>query len=147
MEKSLSTNLLAITRRYWRRLGVALAMVIVSNGLQVFNPLIFRQAVLSINPQNGESANGIPALLASSLGSYAHHVAVWVVILLLVSLISAYFQYRMRVEFVAVSRDVEREVRSQLFDRLQGQSRAFYDRHHIGDLMSMLTNEQNGKTK
>lgn len=141
MEKSLSTNLLGITRRYWRRLGIALAMVMVSNGLQVFNPLIFRQAVLSINPQNGETGNGIPALLASSLGAYAHHVPVWVVILLFVALISAYFQYRMRVEFVAISRDVEREVRSRLFDRLQGQSRAFYDRHHIGDLMSMLTND------
>ena len=141
MEKSLLNNLLAITRRYWRRLGVALAMVMISNGLLVFNPLVFRQAILSISPQNGEQGKGLPALLASRLGAYAQHMPVWVIVLIVISLIAAYFQYRMRVEFVAVSRDVEREVRSQLFDRLQVQSRAFYDRHHVGDLMSVLTND------
>lgn len=123
MEAGLYSNLFGIMRRYWRRLGIAFLMVLVSNGLLVLNPLLFRHAVLVLAP---DTVSQMP---------------LWVALLVTVALMSGYFLYRMRIEFVAVSRDVEREVRSQLFDRMQRQSRAFYDKHHVGDLMSILTND------
>lgn len=141
MEKDLYTNLMAVTWRNRKRLSVAFLTVLASNGLLVFLPLLFRQAVLSVNPKTADQGEGIPLYIAQTLGSWAYSVWVWVALLVLIALSSAYFMYRMRVEFVAVSRDVERRVRSRLFDRLQGQSRAFYDHHHVGDLMSILTND------
>lgn len=116
-------------------------MVLISNGLLVLLPLVFRQAVLSVNASTASSGQGVLFRMAQLLDHHAQSVGVWVGILIALALASAYFMYRMRVEFVAVSRDVEREVRSQLFDRLQAQSRAFFDRHHVGDLMSVLTND------
>ncbi|MDP1835239.1 MAG: ABC transporter ATP-binding protein [Chlamydiales bacterium] len=141
MEKDLYTNLMAVTWRNRKRLSVAFLTVLASNGLLVFLPLLFRQAVLSVNPATADMGEGIPLHIAHALGSWAHSVWIWVALLVLVAISSAYFMYRMRVEFVAVSRDVERRVRSRLFDRLQAQSRAFYDHHHVGDLMSILTND------
>ena len=141
MEKCLYTNLLAITWRYRLRLGIAFLMVLISNGLLVLLPLVFRQAVLSVNASTASSGQGVLFRMAQLLDHHAQSVGVWVGILIALALASAYFMYRMRVEFVAVSRDVEREVRSLLFDRLQAQSRAFFDRHHVGDLMSVLTND------
>ncbi len=141
MEKGLYHNLMGITRRYLKRLSFAFLMVLAANCLLVFNPLLFRQAILSMHMQADESGHGLALMISNFLGPYAQSLTVWVILLISVALASALFQYRMRVEFVAVSRDVERHVRSQLFDRLQMQSRAFYDSHHIGDLMSILTND------
>lgn len=47
----------------------------------------------------------------------------------------------MRIQFVSLSRTIERNVRLQLFERMQAQSRAFYDRHGTGELLSRLTND------
>lgn len=141
MEKDLYSNLLVVTWRNRRRLSVAFLTVLISNGLLVFLPLLFRQAVLSVVPATAREGTGVSFIIAQALGLWASSVYVWMGLLTIVALTSAYFMYRMRVEFVAVSRNVEREVRSKIFDRLQAQSRAFYDRHHVGDLMSVLTND------
>ncbi len=141
MESGLYSNLLAIAWRYRRRLAVATLMVGISNGLMVFLPLLLRQAVLSTNLKTAMEGEGVPRFLADSLGIYSTSVGVWVLFLMVIAMVSAYFMFRMRLAFVSVSRDVEQELRSQLFARLQAQSRAFFDRHSVGDLMSVLTND------
>lgn len=129
--------MLALLRRYSTPLSRAFFMVLISNGLLVLNPLVLRQAVSYVYDQG---KGGTP-WLETLLGGYVSFASTWVLLFLLIAFVSAYFKYRMRVAFVAVSREEERRLRLRIFRRLQRQSMAFFDRHPIGDLMSSLTND------
>lgn len=126
MEKGLFRNLLSIIRFYKIRYIKALAMLVVSNGLLIVNPLIFRKALGFVTSHR----NGV-------VGS----IYFWVLLLLTLAGFSSYLKYRMRIAFISISRDEEANVRLKLFERVQEQSRAFYDRHGIGELISRLTND------
>ncbi len=141
MEKGLYSNLIRVTLDHRRRLGAALAMVMVSNGLLIANPLLFRQALVSVYGATDTHTFAATRFFADLMGPYAGNLSPWVLLLIFVALVASYFKYRMRVEFVSVSREEERRVRSKLFGRLQSQSMEFYDRHPVGDLMSSLTND------
>jgi len=123
MEKSLFENLKATLGRYRGRFLKGFLLVSLSNFLLIFNPLVFRQAVFDVEQVDGYS------------------VWTWALLLVSIAAISSLFKYYMRVEFISVSRDVERQIRSKLFDRIQNQSMSFYDRHGVGELLSRLTND------
>lgn len=123
MEKSLFENLKATLGRYRGRFLKGFFLVCASNFLLIFNPLVFRQAVFDVEQVDGYS------------------VWTWALLLVSIAAISSLFKYYMRVEFISVSRDVERQIRSKLFERIQNQSMSFYDRHGIGELLSRLTND------
>lgn len=133
MEPSLLRNLFAVCRTHWKRLFIASLLVLISNLLLVVNPLIFRQAVMAMDPSSTHQV-WIP---------WKEYLTPWVVILLSISLLSSFLKYEMRMSFISVSRDVEANVRSLLYDRIQSQSASFFDRHRIGSLMSRLTNDIN----
>lgn len=135
MNKSLLKNLFENIYRYRARLAIACVMVIISNGLLIADPLLFRQALITLNSSQPS------AFWTHWLGAYAHSIFGWALLLLLVAAISAILKYYMRMIFIAVSREVELEVRAKLFEHIQHQSRAFFDRHEIGDLISRLTND------
>lgn len=126
MEPTLLSNIQGILRRYKGRFIKAFFMVLFSNMLLILNPLIFRHAISVFNLP-GEST--ISAMLP------------WAALLLTIAMISAYFKYWMRMEFIAISRDEEKVVRAKLFERVQAQSQAFFDNHGIGELLSRLTND------
>lgn len=123
MDSNLFRNIFSIAKQYKWRFLRAFAMVSFSNALLILNPLIFRRAILSLEVQPATS------------------VYSWAIILLSISLVAASFKYWMRVSFIEISRDVEQEVRSKLFAKIQSQSRVFYDRHGVGELLSRLTND------
>lgn len=141
MEKTLFDNLKVMFFRYYLRYAKAFLMVLVSNCLLILNPLIFRQAVISLDPSSGIKQGALANALKIILGSKIHSLTIWALILISIALISGYFKYQMRIEFIAISREAEKEIRSKLFYRIQSQSRAFYDHHGIGELLSRLTND------
>lgn len=94
-------------------------MVLISNLLLILNPLLIRRAM-----ETGQEK-----------------VLLWGLGLVGIAFLSAYFKYRMRIQFVSLSRNIERSVRLKLFERMQAQSRAFYDHHGTGELLSRLTND------
>lgn len=130
MEKSLFRNLCRIIAEHKSRFGIAIVLVCMSNGLLVLNPFVFRAA------------------LTNALASY-NDIGAWAVInalsfvpvLLLVAALSALLKYRMRIQFVSISRDAEEEFRERLYAKLQSQSRAFFDTHSIGDLINRLSSD------
>lgn len=141
MENNLFSNLKAILSRYRYRFLKAFLMVLLSNCLLILNPLVFRQAVMQMD-FHAEKPIGILAnALHTLFGPYSQYLVTWVLLLLCISITSAVFKYFMRVTFISVSRDAEKDVRSQLFVKIQEQSMAFYDRHGIGELLSRLTND------
>lgn len=141
MEKSLLANIKAIIFHYRYRFFKAFFMVLISNILLIFNPLIFRQALISLDPlsppSTGLTADILNVLFKERLTSLWQ----WAALLLAISLVSAYFKYWMRMGFLTISREVETEVRAKLFARIQSQSRSFFDRHGVGELLSRLTND------
>ncbi len=86
--------------------------------LLVLNPLIFRHAL-----------------------SHLEGVYRWGLLLLVVATIASFCRYGMRLGFISVSRDAERDLRAKLFARVQEQGQAFYDHHRVGDLMSRMVND------
>lgn len=142
MEKTLFANLRSIIYRYRSRFFRAFAMVLFSNCLIVLNPLIMRQAVLAMDASTASvPQNLIGRILYGILGSYSQKLLPWVVILLSVAATASLFKYLMRTLFMTISRDAEKEMRLKIFERIQQQSRAFYDHHGIGELLSRLTND------
>lgn len=63
--------------------------------------------------------------------------------LLAISLCKGLFQYRMRVILVGISRDVEYDIRNDIFGRLVTLSWDFYAKFRTGDIMARATNDLN----
>ncbi|MEX1013355.1 MAG: ABC transporter ATP-binding protein [Waddliaceae bacterium] len=131
MEKSLFYNLRRILIQYRAPFFRAVLMMALANALLVANSLIFRQAVAQFDPS---AASPFSYQLANSL-------SLWVLAMLIVAIASALLKYYMRIAFLYVSREEEKQIRGILFDRIQKQSMAFFDRHGVGDLLSRLTND------
>lgn len=141
MEETLFANLKSMVYLYrWRILGAAFLLAI-SNGLLIVNPLLFRQAVMALDPQTGLSIGPFSRGLNGILGRHASSVWTWAALLVAISLISALFKYWMRIGFFSVGRDAEQEMRLKLFERIHAQSMAFFDRHGTGELLSRMTND------
>jgi ATP-binding cassette subfamily B protein len=59
------------------------------------------------------------------------------------SLVKGVFQYWMRVIIIGISRDIEFDIRNDLFAHLVGLSQDFYNRYRTGDIMARSTNDLN----
>jgi ATP-binding cassette subfamily B multidrug efflux pump len=64
-------------------------------------------------------------------------------VLVAVSAIKGLFQYWMRVILIGISRDIEYDLRNDLFEHLEGLSSDFYSRMRTGDIMARATNDLN----
>lgn len=60
-----------------------------------------------------------------------------------VSLVKGVFQYWMRVIIIGISRDIEYDLRNDLFARLVTLSQDFYQKYRTGDIMARSTNDLN----
>lgn len=141
MEKTLFESLKKVLVQYRGRFFLGFLMLLVSNALLILNPLVFRQAVMAVDPNSPIEGGLLHDFFWWLWGDQVGNVWVWASTLLVIAGFSSYFKYLMRVTFITVSRDVEVEVRSKLFSRIQHQSMAFFDNHGIGELLSRLTND------
>ena len=64
-------------------------------------------------------------------------------LLILVSAVKGIFQYWMRVILISISRDIEYELRNDLFSHLVRLSSDFYAKYRTGDIMARATNDLN----
>ena len=64
-------------------------------------------------------------------------------LLLGIALVKAVFQFCMRWILIGISRDVEYDLRNDLFRHLMRQDMRYYNEHRTGDLMAKLTNDLN----
>jgi ATP-binding cassette subfamily B multidrug efflux pump len=75
-----------------------------------------------------------------SLNSY-HQLLPYLIVLLVVAAVQAIFRFGWRHSLFGVSRQIEYEIRNDLFGHLQTLDRSFFMRCPIGDLMSRCTND------
>jgi ATP-binding cassette subfamily B protein len=92
------------------------------------------------------AAAGLPLLIRAGIDALTRGFSLVVVLqfcLLIVGLsaLKGVFQYQMRVTLIGISRDIEYDLRNNLFDHLVGLSSDFYMRMRTGDIMARATND------
>ncbi len=113
-------------RRYRRTYVWGAIVTVLSNAVWIFFPLVIRAAVndLSINVTHGK------------LLHYA-------VLLVGLALLKGFFLFWTRWILIGISRDIEFDLRNDLFATLEKQSAGYFQRNRTGDIMARMTNDLN----
>jgi len=113
-------------RRYWKSLAWGGVSTILYNVIKVLLPAVIGHAIDDM--QHGLTQAKI-----------LHHA----LILLLIAVSSAVFLYITRQVVIGASREIEFDLRNDLFANLERQSASFYHTHRTGDIMARTTNDLN----
>ena len=113
-------------KRYWKSLAWGGVAVIFYNVIKVILPLVIGQAIDDMH--HGLTEEKI-----------LHHA----LRLLLVAAMSAIFLYITRQVIIGASREIEFDLRNDLFRNLERQPPNFYHTHRTGDIMARTTNDLN----
>jgi ATP-binding cassette, subfamily B, multidrug efflux pump len=113
-------------KKYWRSYAVGAACVFMTNGIWVLFPQVIRRAVDDLTKE----------VTTHKLGTYA-------LLLLAVACAKGIFQFLTRWIVIGVSREVEFDLRNDLFQHLERLSYSFYQRTRTGDVMAKATNDLN----
>src|SRR5881227_618582 len=76
-------------------------------------------------------------------GVTLHQIGVLALLILLASGTKAIFQFLIRWGLIGISREIEFDLRNDLFKHLEGLSHSFYQRTRTGDIMAKATNDLN----
>ena len=83
------------------------------------------------------------AIDALKLGVTPHKIMVYAGLLVAVSLAKGVFLFLTRWILIGISRDIEFDLRNDLFQQLEKQSAGYYAEHRTGDIMARMTNDLN----
>jgi len=113
-------------RRYWKSLAWGGIAVIFYNVIKILIPLVIGSAIDDM--QHGLTEAKV-----------VHHALRLVVI----AIFAAIFLYITREVIIGASRDIEYDLRNDLFANLERQSASFFHTHRTGDIMARTTNDLN----
>ncbi len=83
------------------------------------------------------------AINALKRGTTREHIFLLALLLVAISLGKGIFLYTQRWVLIGISRDIEFDLRNDLFRKLERQDTGFYRRYRTGDLMARMTNDLN----
>ncbi|HMK29754.1 MAG TPA: ABC transporter ATP-binding protein [Terriglobales bacterium] len=106
---------------FWGTLAVFL-----NNGIWILFPLVIRNAVNALNA----------GVTQQKLVRYS-------LLLIGISLVKGLFQFLTRWIVIGISRDIEYDLRNDLFEHLEGLSYSYYQHTRTGDIMARATNDLN----
>ncbi len=113
-------------RRYrWGYLWGSLSCI-ATNAVSVFAPWVIGKAVDDMKH-----------------GVNWRHIQIFSALLILIALVKGVFLYSQRWILIGISRDIELDLRNDLFRKLESQDSGFYQRFRTGDIMARLTNDLN----
>ena len=118
--------LLPYVKRYRSGYWFGTACVFLHNGIWVLFPLVLGKASDDLHE-----------------GVTRHKLLVYAGLLLAIALTKGIFQFLTRWVVIGVSRDIEFDMRNDLFARLESLSYSYYQRHRTGDIMARATNDLN----
>jgi ATP-binding cassette subfamily B multidrug efflux pump len=118
--------LLPYLKRY--RLGYAAGSlcVLLTNGIWILFPLVLGKAADDLHE-----------------GVTRHKLLIYAALLLAIAVTKGIFQFLTRWIVIGISRDIEFDLRNDLFARLEILSYSYYQRHRTGDIMARATNDLN----
>ena len=100
--------------------------VVGTNGIYVLFPKVLEKAIDGL--RNGISRRQLLILVAA---------------LVAIGLVKGVFLYAQRWILIGISRDIELDLRNDLFRHLEHQDTGFYQRYRTGDIMARMTNDLN----
>jgi ATP-binding cassette subfamily B protein len=118
--------LLPYLKRYRWTYAFGTLCVFLHNGIWVLFPLVIGRASDDLNQ-----------------GVTQHKLSVYAGLLLAIAVTKGIFQFLTRWIVIGISRDIEFDLRNDLFKRLEGLSYSYYQRHRTGDIMARATNDLN----
>jgi ATP-binding cassette, subfamily B, multidrug efflux pump len=113
-------------RKYRATFWIGALCVFCNNGVWILFPLVIRRAIDDLNQ-----------------GVTRHKLLTYAVMLLAVAGVKAIFQYLTRWILIGVSREIEFDLRNDLFAHLERLSYSYYQRTRTGDIMARMTNDLN----
>ena len=121
-----------MVRYRWGYLWGTLALV-ATNAIWVLFPKVIEAAVNELN-QPGLPTNPLGAAMRQRILFYAG-------LLVGIALLKGVFLYASRWILIGISREIEFDLRNDLFRQLEKQDSAYYQRYRTGDIMARLTND------
>ncbi len=113
-------------RRYRGNLTLGFGALALKDATAALIPLLIREAIDALTQ-----------------GFHLERLVWFSFLLVALSAVKGLFQFWMRVILIGISRDIEYDLRNDLFTRLIGLSRDFYSRFRTGDVMARATNDLN----
>src|SRR5271168_3597603 len=113
-------------KKYRRSYVVGTVCVFLTNGIWIFFPLVIRRAVDDLR-----------------FGVTRHKLGYYALALLAVAAAKGIFQFLTRWIVIGVSREIEFDLRNDLFQHLESLSYSYYQRTRTGDIMARATNDLN----
>ena len=113
-------------RRYWKQFAWGGVAVLLYNVIKALFPVVVGGAIDDMRHGLNQAKIIHQALL-----------------LLLIAVLSAIFLYTTRQVIIGASREIEFDLRNDLFRNLERQSAAFYHTHRTSDIMARTTNDLN----
>ena len=112
--------------KYWKGYLIGGAAVLCTNGIYVQGP-----------PLMGRIADDL------NRGVTHSKLVTWCLLLVLIALSKGVFQYITRWVLIGISREIEFDLRNDLFRHLESLDPGFYQRTRTGDIMARATNDLN----
>src|SRR5579862_7392272 len=125
LPKSLRPLLPYLKRYRWGYI-LGTVCVLLTNGIWILFPLVLGKAADDLHE-----------------GVTRHKLFVYAAILLGIAVTKGIFQFLTRWVVIGISRDIEFDLRNDLFARLESLSYSYYQRHRTGDIMARATNDLN----
>jgi ATP-binding cassette subfamily B multidrug efflux pump len=125
LPKSLRPLLPYVKRYRWGYIAGTLC-VFLTQGIWILFPLVLGRAADDLHE-----------------GVTSHKLLVYAGILLAIATTKGIFQFLTRWIVIGVSRDIEFDLRNDLFQKLESLSYSYYQRHRTGDIMARATNDLN----
>ena len=124
LTRELLGRVLAYARPYWKGITGMLVMILITTGISLISPLIFRTMIDQVLPQKN-----------------LHELILLALALLILPIISGGIGVIQRQLNAAVGEGVTFDLRVALFSRLQRMSLRFFTNTKVGELMSRLNND------
>ncbi len=113
-------------KKYRGSFAVGTLCVFLNNGIWILFPQIIRRAVNDLH-----------------LGVTRHKLGTYALLLLAVACAKGIFQFLTRWILIGISREIEFDLRNDLFRHLESLSYSYYQRTRTGDIMARATNDLN----
>ncbi len=113
-------------RKYQSSYWIGAVCLVLTNGVWILFPQVIQRAIDDLTK-----------------GSYRHTLATYGLMLLAIAGAKGIFQYLTRSILIGVSREIEFDLRNDLFQHLESLSSSFYQRTRTGDIMARATNDLN----
>jgi len=122
--------LLPYVKRYRWGFVAGTACIFLTNGIQVLGPKVL-----------GIASDALLKTASAPAEQIRHQLLIFAGLLLAIAIGKGIFQFLTRWIMIGISRDIEFDLRNDMFARLEGLSYSYYQRHRTGDIMARATND------